>query len=449
MKKLAKNWWLLLLLGIGDGLRVHIVGLLALSELVVFFLAPILYLRNMKLFRKVGFNTFYNLVFLMIAGSIVSAWYNGTWMFACLKNCAVLYSIFAYSVVIFLLLKDDLRGLGWLFLGVFIASIIVIWGFNTALHVDESVGTAEFASSTSEEVISGVRFWNTRISRLLRLPIISGHYLELPGLYPLVALPISVVVSMIMSVSGRSEAAITAMAFFLIVVAGKSRKRMMIMGKHIVIFSTCVLALAIIGKNVYKYTASKGFLGEDARAKYYHQTKQGQGVLSILMAGRAEFFIGMRAVLDKPIMGFGAMARDTKGYWAEFMWKYSDIDDYELFTRLTARMEKYGGSLNIPVHSYIVGFWGQSGIVGLVFSLYIFYLVYVFFRRYACAIPHWYGYFACTIPGLVWSMFFSPYGHGIGAPVLFTTLLMARAIGQGKLLLPSEIEMEARKYDVG
>lgn len=447
MRKLAKNWLFLLLLGIGDGLRVHIVGLLAISELVVFFLAPILYLKNLSLFRKVGFNTFYSLVFLMILGSIISTLYNGTWMFACIKNCAVLYSIFAYSVVLFLLLKDDLRGLGWLFLGIFIASIIVIWGFNTTLHVDESIGTAELASSTTEEVMSGVRFWNTRISRLLRLPIVSCHYLELPTLYPVVALPISVVVSILMSVSGRSDAAIAAMALFLIVLGGKSRRRMMIIGRHIVLFSVCVLVLAIVGKNIYKYTASQGLLGEAARAKYYHQTKQGQSVLSILMAGRAEFFIGMRAVMDHPIMGFGTMAKDTKGYWAEFMWKYSDIDDYELFSRITARIEKYGGSLNIPVHSYIVGFWGQSGIIGLVFSVYIFYLVYIFFKRYACAIPSWYGYFACGIPGLIWSMFFSPYGHGIGAPVLLTGLLMARAVGRRWLALPEEMEIEARRYE--
>jgi hypothetical protein len=447
MKKLAKNWLLLLLLGIGDGLRVHIIGLMALSELVIFFLAPILYFKNVKLFKNAGFTTFFTLIFLMIIGTVASAWYNGTWMFACLKNCAVLYSIFAYSVVLFLLLKDDFKGLGWLFLGLLIASILVIWGFNTSLHVDESIGTAELVSSTSEEVMSGVRFWNSRISRLLKLPIISSNYLNLPTLYPLIALPVAAVVSMIMSVSGRSDAAITVMGLVLILIAKKSRRRMQLVGRHLIIFTICVLCLAVLGKNVYKYTASKGWLGEHARAKYYAQTKRGQSILSILMAGRAEFFIGMRAVMDHPIMGFGTMAKDNNGYWADFMWKYGDIDDYELFNRLNSRREQYGGYLNIPVHSFIVGFWGQSGIIGLVFSIYIFYLVYIFFRRYSHAIPNWYGYFACSLPGLLWSMLFSPYGHGVGAPMLFTGLLMARAVGQGRLVLPYEIELEARKYD--
>ena len=80
------------------------------------------------------------------------------------------------------------------------------------------------------------------------------------------------------------------------------------------------------------------------------------------------------------------------------------------------------------------------------FSVYIFYLVYIFFRRYACAIPQWYGYFACTLPWLMWSMLFSPYGHGINGPMLFTALIMARAVGERRLQLPVEFEIEARKH---
>lgn len=444
--KNAKHWLLLLLLGMGDGLRIHVVGLIALSELVVFPLAPFLYLKNRRMFTEAGFSTFYMLVFLMIIGALVSTWYNNTWYFACLKHCATLYSIFAYSVVLFLLLKDDFKGIGWLFLGTFLASIIVIWGFNTAIHMDESIGTAEFASSNAEEVMSGVRFWSTRVSSILRLPIVTSEYLKLPLAYPLIALPAAVCVCAAMSISGRSDAAILLAAFALIAIAGKSRKRMMLFGRHFVIFVISVMVAAVVVKNLYKYAATKGVLGEAAKVKYLAQAKQGESLLRILMAGRGEFFIGMRAVLDKPFVGFGAMAEDSRGYWADFIWNYGDIDDYNFFMRMNEIRLRYGDRLRIPVHSYIVGFWGQSGIVGLVFSVYIFYLVYIFFRRYACAIPQWYGYFACTLPWLMWSMLFSPYGHGINGPMLFTALIMARAVGERRLQLPVEFEIEARKH---
>ena len=447
MNKVSTSSILLFLLGLGAGLRVHIIGLIGLSELVAFFLAPILFVQHRSEFKRAGFMTFYNLIFLMIIGSLISSAYNHTWMFASIKNCAVLYSIFAYSVVLFLLLRKSFTGIGWLFAGSFVASIVVVWAFNTALHVDSSIGTAELSESTVEEVVTGVRFWNTRISGLLRLPVVAGSYLRLPMAYPLIALPIATIVSIVMSVSGRSDALILMFAFLLIAIARKSRKRMMIFGRHWVAFLVALLLVTIAAKNVYKYAAVSGYLGEHAEAKYYGQTKQGDSVLQLLMAGRGEFFVGMRAVLDHPIMGFGAAAIDDKGYWAEFLWKYADHDDYDLFMRLNAQSEQYGGRLQIPVHSYLVGFWGQSGIIGLVFSIYITYLVVQYFRRYARCIPQWYGFFACTIPNLAWSMLFSPYGHGVGMPMLFTGLLMARAVGKGWLVLPEEMEIEARRYE--
>lgn len=447
MKQFSINSVLLFLLGLGAGLRVHIIGLIGLSEIVAFVLAPFLFLKHHTEFKRAGFLTFYNLIFMMMIGSLISSAYNHTWMFASIKNCAVLYSIFAYSVVLFLLLRKSFTGIGWLFAGSFLASIVVVWAFNTALHVDASVGTAELSESTVEDVVTGVRFWNTRIASLLRLPVVSTSYLRLPIAYPLIALPLGTIVCIVMSISGRSDALILMFAFILIAIARKSRKRMMIFGRHWVVFLLGMLLVTVAAKNAYKYAAVSGYLGEHAKAKYYGQTKQGDSVLRLLMAGRAEFFIGLRAALDHPIVGFGTMAPDDKGYWAEFLWKYADHDDYDLFMRLNARNEQYGGRLQIPVHSYIVSFWGQSGIIGLVFSIYITYLVFQYFRHYAQCIPHWYGFFSCTIPSLAWSMFFSPYGHGVTMPMLFTGLLMARAVGRGWLVLPEELEIEARRYE--
>lgn len=446
MRKISRNAMWLFLLGLGDGLRIYLVGLISLSEIVIFVLAPFLFLKHQKEFYNSRFKTLYCLVFLMICGSLLSALYNHTWMFAAVKHCAVMYSIFAYSVVLFLLLRKDFKGIGWLYAGAFVSSIIVIWSFNTAVHMDESIGTAVFADSSVEEVVSGVRFWNTRIANLLRVPIVSAAYLQIPIIYPLLSLPIATGVSLLMTVSGRSDALCSLFAFLLILLGQKSRKRMMLIGRHIVLFTICLFIAVIASKSGYKYLASQGYLGEQARTKYYGQTKQGDSVLRLLMAGRAEFFVGMCAIMDRPIMGFGAMAPDTGGYWANFMWKYADYDDYELFRKLTERNERYGARLLIPVHSFIVGFWGMSGIAGLFFSIYIFYLVYCYFRHYAMCIPQWYGYFSCTLPLLLWSMFFSPYGHGFIMPMLFTALIMARAVGRGWLRLPEELELEARRY---
>lgn len=445
-RRIAKNALWLFLLGLGSGLRIHFIGLISFGELAVFAIAPFLYFTHRREFKRVGFNTFFLLVALLIAGTIVSSIYNHTWMFACFKQCAVWYSIFAFSVVLFILLKDDFRGLGWVALGAFIASIVVIWAFNPSLYVNESIGTASIDDQTAEEVVAGVRFWNTRITALLRLPVLSANFLNLPTAYPLIALPLAGMLSFFLSISGRSDGLISLFAAFLIALVGKSRKRMMFLGRHMVMFFVMLIVVVVISKSAYKYAAIRGILGEHARNKYYAQTSGGDSVLRLLMGGRAEFFVGMRAVLDHPIMGFGCQATDDKDYWADFIYKYGELEDYQLYLRLSERARSYGIMPLIPVHSYLVGFWGNAGIIGLVFCGYILYLVYVFFKRYAQVVPQWYGYFACMIPSLMWGVFFSPYGHGIGMPLLFTCLLMVKAVGDGKMALPMEMEKEARKY---
>ena len=444
--KFAKNAKWLFLLGLGSGLRVHLIGLISLGELVTFILAPLLYLNHRREFKEAGFGTFFLLIFLLIIGTFASSVYNHTWLFASLKQCAVWYSIFSFSVVLFLLLKDDFRGLGWLALGLFVASIVIIWAFNPTLYVDQSVGTVDIGNQTAEEVVSGVRFWNTRITSLLRLPVVCASFLQLPIAYPLMALPFSAFLSFFLSVSGRSDGLISLFAAFLIAFVGKSRKRMMILGRHMVVFVLSLVALAAVAKSAYKYAATNGMLGRSALEKYHKQTSGGDSMLRLLMGGRSEFFIGIRALLDHPIMGFGCQAQDTKGYWAEFLYKYGEIEDYQLYMRLTRRNESIGFMPQIPVHAYLVSFWGYAGIIGLVFCIYIIYLVYLFFRRYACTVPQWYGYFACSIPALMWGMFFSPYGHGIESPLLFTCLIMVKAVGDGKLIMPRDMGMEALRY---
>lgn len=444
--RISRNSLWMFLIGLGSVTKIHVVGLLSFSEIFVFVIAPYLYLKWQREFRKVGFNTYFILIFLMMLGGLVSTLYNHSWFFAYVKYAAVIYSIFAFSVVFYVLLRNDLRGLNWFALGVLLSSIIIVWAFNPSLAVDQSIGTASLESASAQEVVSGVRFWSTRIGQALRLPIVGEMYMRTPLSYSLTAMVASVIVSMTMSISGRSDAAIATMAIILMLIGRKSRKSMASIGQHMVALLLITMIIAFLGNAAYKYCALNGMLGEHARNKYLGQTKQGDSILRLLMSGRSEFFVGMRAAIDQPIVGFGVSAVDEKGYWGDFLAKYADYDDYELYMKAIARNERHGYMPQIPVHSHIVDFWGRSGISGLLFSIYLFYLSYTFFKKYAGAIPQWYGFFAFSIPSLMWGLFFSPYGHGPGRPLLFTCILIARAVGEGKLQLPRDFKFEARRY---
>ena len=161
------------------------------------------------------------------------------------------------------------------------------------------------------------------------------------------------------------------------------------------------------------------------------------------MAGRSEFFVAMTAILDNPIFGFGPQAEDKMGYRENFIRKYGDAEDFDRYLFfLRQHPDKRRG---IPQHSYLTMFWGYAGIIGLIFWIYIFSLIFKFFRRYAHAIPQWYGYFALSIPSFVWGIFFSPYNQRMVEPLLIVCILLARAVALGKLRLPFEMEVDARR----
>jgi hypothetical protein len=101
----------------------------------------------------------------------------------------------------------------------------------------------------------------------------------------------------------------------------------------------------------------------------------------------------------------------------------------------------------LPQHSVLTQFWGHAGIVGLLFCLYFLFLVYQFFRKYLGCIPQWLAYFSIAIPPAIFTLFFNPYSDRLGFPLLLTCLLLARAVGRGRMFLPYDMEVEARKYE--
>lgn len=115
--------------------------------------------------------------------------------------------------------------------------------------------------------------------------------------------------------------------------------------------------LALLGGMVGFYfvaTAAmqSGVLGEAAKAKFEHQ---GRGQYGLLVGGRPDPFIGVQAVRDRPILGFGSTAYGPT------------------YARMMATLERYGykgmystesRNETIPTHSMIIEWWVKAGIAG-------------------------------------------------------------------------------------
>jgi len=381
----------------------------------------------------------------LIAGLFASSIWNHTPFTFAFKQFAVYYGFFAYFVVFCCLLHDNFKGIGWFFFGVVISGIITIWVLNPKADVS-STGFAYIANADVEDVVHGPLFWIGKVRGLTSLPIYAA-YLKTPIAYSVIAPVFFVVFAMFSTVSGRAQSMCVLLGGALMLIAGKSRIKMKRIGRHLLVMSVVGVLILLAYKVTYSYTASRGYLGEDARIKYEHQTDRGKGVFAMLVAGRTEFFIALSAIIDHPIIGFGPRPEDTKGYTEEFLLKYGTETDIKGYYYYAFHFLSQGARIEIPSHSHIMGSWLWCGIPGLIFFLWIFYVFYQHFRYHISAIPQWYGYFVLAVPSMAWSILFNPIGDRYGLSLLMVCIFYSRAVNCGKIGLPCELEMEARQRE--
>lgn len=445
MKGVKHSSLWLFLIGLGSATKIYLGGAISFTEIVVFGLAPFFAIRHYGEYKRMGFLPVLIIPLLMIVGCFISCQYNNVSILAFIKCAMMYYSIFAFIVVFYWVIKNNLKGIGWFYLGVYLSQIISIFAFDPRIATD-GISTELMVQLDLETQMTGVLFWYPKIIRLLYLPI-QGMYFSIPIIYSIASPVIAALVAIFTSVSGRGAAALCLVSFALIAYCRKSRKRMKSIGRYFVVFVLFMGAVAMGIKSLYSYSARAGLLGVEAMNKYHAQTWGDNSFLRILIGGRTEFFIAIRAMLDHPIIGVGPYAIDKKGYSQDFILKYGtqfDIEEYQRKLRLLARK---GIPELLPQHSVITQFWGCSGIMGLIFCLYYLYLVYLYFRKYVGSVPQWFGWMMIAIPSSLFTLFFNPYGDRAGFPFLITCILISRCVGRGLLLLPYDMEMEARKYD--
>jgi hypothetical protein len=427
----------LFLLGAFSLTQVHVIGYLGISELAIFVMAPYFLLKNMALLKKDGFMPYLALVFLAMLGCCIGSIANETEWPAFLRGMASLYGCFAIPVVLHKYLRNNLSGLSWILLGVAVSTVLIIFFFKKEIEV----GLIEEGIENALELsMSSPLFWVSKIKPWITLPTMAC-YLKTPIAYSAFSPFAIAVIALFFSEGGTGRsAALTALLSIIFIVSGrKKRASMLKLSKHSVVFFISIFVLLFAFKIVYSHLAANGALGEAAEAKYRHQTRGGTGLISLIMGGRAEVGVCMLACRDKPILGHGPWAMDTHGYWGEYLSKYGIEEDYVRYMQ-TSTMTT-GGNI-IPTHSVLFGAWVWYGIWGAVLWLYVLWLLFSHLRRTIHVIPQWFGYFAIAIPGVVWDIFFSPFGGRFVILLLVTCVLLARAVARGSIVIPYEMQQE-------
>jgi hypothetical protein len=136
-----------------------------------------------------------------------------------------------------------------------------------------------------------------------------------------------------------------------------------------------------------------------------------------VLYGRIEFFIGLNAAMDSPIIGHGSWAKD---------YRYADVAEAMTEEAGWKGGYDYGAQEGlIPSHSYIVGGWVEAGIVGAIFWLFVFIrsvkaLAGVIHLR-ARSVP----IISFFLLAFLWAIIFSPFGAQARITGAFSIVLVS------------------------
>ncbi len=435
-------WWIL-----GLGSQLQIVASLSITEAVVLVMAPFIFMRHWHEMRQDGIMTFWNLSIALLLGCVVSIVVNSTPSAFALRGMAVVVIIPCAIVVSHWLLRRWPEGFKWYLCGSAISGVLCVFVLQKSVEVVMLAG-GQAGDGAAEEIMSGPIFWISRVNPFVMLAT-KGWFLRTPILFDCIVVVALAVFSAMITISGRS-AALGALGFLcVLLIGGKCQRTMKRICRHFVLVLVCAIIGIFVIKNVYSYAASTGLMGDSAKTKYETQTKGDKGLWALLMGGRMESFCGLIAAIDKPIVGFGPWAEDTGGYMERFLRDYGTIEDYQNHLNLQQFYLKNGYDLRrgIPCHGQLTQFWVWYGMSGLIFVLYCLFCLIRYLKSDCWAVPQWFAWLACSIPSLLWAMFFSPFSDRIGFPLFIVACLMARAVRKGKFQLPPKMIYEIEKAE--
>ena len=169
---------------------------------------------------------------------------------------------------------------------------------------------------------------------------------------------------------------------------------------RVAIVAVLALAAGWSAHQLLHLATRSGLVSEEAQLKNESQAQTG----NLLLGGRPEVFIGLRAAMDSPILGHGSWAKDMKytEMQNDLMAEYGIQGDL-------ADIEANASGL-IPSHSHIIGAWVFAGIIGAIFWGYVLSLVTRAIVFIALHRPPLAPLYAWLLVSYLWAIFFSPFG---------------------------------------
>ena len=411
-----QNGFYLFLIGLFSMTRISLGGSIAISELLLVGCMPFILMRVYGDFGRDGMKPIIILSILWFLGACLADIYYGSYLPLALKGIATPIVYFCSIVCCYALLRDDLRNVRWFVLGVAISYIVSTFVFQRATTVGDTMALEDALEATIDYKL----YWIGLASQIFLLPV-RGWFTSTSTLYCLGATGGLAIFALL--IGARSMFLALTISWIFIFIGKVSKRDHQFIRKRF--FLICIaIACATVGvKKGYESVVAKGLLSENEIKKYEMQTREGNSILQLIMAGRVEFFVCAYAACQHPVIGRGSWALDYDGLYLEFLSKYGNQDDY---VRAAKVFERNPGLRRIPAHSHIMTYWMWHGIFGLLLWVYIIYIVITTMIRNMQIVQGLLGYFALSIPLFLWDVLFSPAGYRVSEAVLFVLCLLVR-----------------------
>lgn len=360
-------------------------GELMLSDIAVAILVPILLLYGSVSLKQPYLKPLLGLLGLWLASAIVSDVINGSTLRNMMRGWASCIFFGLHLITFFVLINGQRHRCTAAIIGVACATLLQYSTGNSAFSSEDLTDTPWKMGNGLAVTVLFTAFLSNRIpsNRMVGQILLLLSPIHL--FFNARSLFLTTVLSGLASAFGMKANSNRSRAVFLIAVTA---------------FSFVTLPVA---ETAYGQFTTSGVFGEEARAKYEMQT--GNGQVSILLGGRTESLISLRAIADAPVFGHGSWA-ESKDYYLEYL----------------AAMQILGKPVNwgavsqkttflIPSHSMLLSAWVYHGILGAAFWFFVLVLT---LRATSLAILN--AGSVSTLELLVlfvllWDIFFSPFGQ--------------------------------------
>lgn len=406
--KLDRKNVFLFLVGLFSMTQIRLIGAFPLCEAVTIPIGFFLLSKLPKYFSNKRFRNIILLGLFWLLGAYISDVYNDSQTEDILKGLGTIVFFITNLVFSFWALKDNCYRIIWFLSGAFLSSFLRLFMFTSMSLQQQMV----------ENGFTGV--WEVWAVYFIAPAVLIFAFYYYGSHRKLVICAIFLYAVYSIFNMSRNLFLIYSIVGLLLIAFGSVRsyregliKQRLLQSKSLRYLCLMFLGLVVV-KGSYEYLAGQGYLGEDAYQKYEKQVINSKLGLA---AGRGEFFMGLYAVKDSPILGFGSFAKDNSNYALRFLQKF-DSDNSLAITSVRYRTD-------IPAHSHIVCAWVWHGLVGLIFWSYIVYLIIIYLWRYLMKDPLLIAFSLLMSFVFLWNIFFSPFMDRIGEAMRIVFLILS------------------------